>query len=321
MSWCTIESDPGVFTSLIEAIGVKDVQVEELWSLDEEALAAHNPVHGLIFLFKYQKGEPRETLGWGEAPGLFFAQQTISNACATQAFLHILLNSPGLDVGDALRDFKEMTADFPADMRGLAIGNIDSIRVAHNSFSRAEPFISDEKVATDDDDVFHFVAYVPHGGKVFELDGLQEGPIVLGDVGSADWLDVARPAIQERIAKYTGSEIRFNLMAVVKSKLKTAEEAVAAAEAGGDEAGVGAARAEVVRQQELRTGWARENKRRKHNYIPFIVKMIEELAKRGELAALREKAAETAKATREAAKARKDAAEKEGKEGGGAAAE
>ena len=73
--------------------------------------------------------------------------------------------------------------------------------------------------------------------------------------------------------------------------------------------------------EELRTGWARENKRRKHNYIPFIVKMIEELAKRGELAALREKAAETAKATREAAKARKDAAEKEGKEGGGAAAE
>ena len=308
MSWCTIESDPGVFTSLIEAIGVAGVQVEELWSLDAEALtqsAQGGPVHGLIFLFKYQKEEPRQTLGFGEAPGLFFANQTINNACATQAFLHILLNCPGIDVGHTLRGFKEMTAEFPADMRGDAIGNIEEIRTAHNSFSRAEPFISDEKATPDDDDeAFHFVAYVPHGGNVYELDGLQQGPILLGDVGSdapGAWLDVARPAIQERIARYTGAEIRFNLMALVRSKLQCAEEAVAAAEASGDEAAASAARAEVASQQELREGWAVENKRRKHNYVPLIVKLVEELAKRGELEPARAKARAHAKAQREAA--------------------
>lgn len=122
---CTAaHTDQGVFTYLIEKLGVKDVQFAELLTLDADDLRALGDIYGVIFLFKYPTGEkataaPHDGAFDHEAANdLFFAAQTIQNACGTQALISVLLNKDGeIDIGKELREFKEFAGEFPPEVR------------------------------------------------------------------------------------------------------------------------------------------------------------------------------------------------------------
>lgn len=229
--WCLIESDPGVFTELIRGFGVQDVVVEELYGLAPENFQNMHPIYGLIFLFKWQRSDDTtaNVVRDSRLERLFFAKQVINNACATQAILSVLLNSPvkqsekddtnGIQLGETLSNFKEFSKEFDPTMKGLALSNSDTIRNVHNTFARQQMFEFDAKQADKDDDVFHFISYVPFEGRLYELDGLREGPIDLGVIpASTDWVATARPVIEKRIQQYNADEIQFNLMALVADK-------------------------------------------------------------------------------------------------------
>ena len=128
--WLELESDPGLFTLLLEDFGVKGVQVEEVYDLQKNI---DGPVYGFIFLFRWieERRSRRKIVDRVEqfvkdddiVNNMFFAQQMIPNSCATHALLSVLLNCPDLHLGDTLVRLKTYTIGMSPEAKGWAIGN------------------------------------------------------------------------------------------------------------------------------------------------------------------------------------------------------
>ena len=227
-----------------------------------------SPVYGVIFLFKYPTGEkPSDTpkdgsFDYDAAENHFFAAQTIQNACGTQALLSVILNKEGdINIGNQLHEFKDFTGQFPSELRGEALSNSDLIREVHNSFARSSPFIDEtQRVATEDDDVYHFIAYTPIAGTLYELDGLQPAPISHGACSFEEFPAKVIPVLQRRIQRYPAHEIRFNLLAMVRDLRVRAKEI-------GDQQ-------LLYREEQKRSAWAWENSLRRHNFVGFVGEML-----------------------------------------------
>nr|XP_058963055.1 ubiquitin carboxyl-terminal hydrolase BAP1-like [Pocillopora verrucosa] len=238
--WLELESDPGLFSLLIEEFGVKGAQVEEIYDLSKPF---RGPVYGFIFLFKWieerrsrRKIQPLEEMFVEDEEtirDIFFAQQVIPNSCATHSLLSVLLNCTHIHLGETLSRLKEFSNKFDPENKGYVIGNLPELAMAHNKFARPEPKLLPEKtnaVSTGRAmEAFHFVSYVPIKGRLFELDGLKPYPIDHGPWGeNEEWTEKFRRVITERLGIATGGEpyhdIRYNLMAVVADGMTICEE-------------------------------------------------------------------------------------------------
>ncbi|XP_034481138.1 ubiquitin carboxyl-terminal hydrolase isozyme L5 [Drosophila innubila] len=304
-NWCLIESDPGVFTELIREFGCDGAQVEEIWSLDSESFKDLEPIHGLIFLFKWvQEDEPAGKVVL-DRDHIFFAKQVINNACATQAILSLLLNLNHEDIklGETLTNFKEFCQCFDPYNKGLTLSNASQIRTVHNSFARQTLFELDMKNQNKDEDVYHFVGYMPIAGRLYELDGLREGPIDLGEIKpDQNWVDVVRPIIEKRMQRYSDGEIHFNLMALISDRQRIYEQQIEkllnpadmAMDTEDRQTEINSLRSYIQYEIEKKKRYKVENVRRKHNYLPFIVELLKMLGETGQLLPIYEKAKQRA---------------------------
>ncbi|KAH8706793.1 hypothetical protein BGZ61DRAFT_350599 [Ilyonectria robusta] len=256
--WIELESEPAFFNIILRDLGVKHVKAQEIFTIDQDSLdILPKPVLGLIFLFQYVPGHDDVDQD-EDTSDVWFANQTTDNACATIALLNIIMNADGIDLGQNLRDFKESTKHLSTPLRGHQLSRNTFIRTIHNSFTRrmdhlnADLCLENEASEASSKKVkkraapkkgrkttrkkkvkpeygFHFIAYVPAGGYVWELDGLKSKPHRLDAVSSGDWTSIARPQIEGRMLQYEESQLSFNLLALCQSPLAAHSQAIARA--------------------------------------------------------------------------------------------
>jgi len=206
-----------------------------------------------------------------DAEDVWFAHQLTDDACASQALLNVIFNCEGIELGEHLSMFFEDTRKMSPEMKGLSITNSNVIRDAHNAFARpADIRASYHAVASkaakaarrkvegtpapkrktgkgaaktakrkkvkpkpnENEDSFHFIGYVPCGGKVWELDGLRfSGPLEVGEIPPGkNWTDIVRPALRMRMQRYLAADnaavndIRYSLLAIVDDKFRKASD-------------------------------------------------------------------------------------------------
>ena len=109
--WLTALACTGAFTTLLRKLGVRGLEVTELYSVEAFATDHLNP-YGLIFCYLCENGTDvsgdsvaSDDLDDPDARAIWFANQLSEDACASQAILNVLLNCRGVDIGAHLREF------------------------------------------------------------------------------------------------------------------------------------------------------------------------------------------------------------------------
>ncbi|KAJ2986944.1 hypothetical protein NUW58_g4787 [Xylaria curta] len=240
--WVELESEPAFFNAMLQDLDAKTLKVQEVFSLDETTLVdLPKPVYGLIFLYEWTNEDESN-----EAP----------NACATVALMNIIMNANTVKYGPELEEFRNMTKLLPPPHRGHALDTNDFIRAIHNSVARRNDLLSEDLLLQNqfesasrrnrtparkkklsrpskrdyEPGTYHYIAFVPVDGQVWELDGLENMPLCLGpyarDLPDA-WVNIASEAIQKRMRRQNNEFLNFNLLAVCRSPLLTISQSVA----------------------------------------------------------------------------------------------
>jgi ubiquitin carboxyl-terminal hydrolase L3 len=109
-----LESNPELFTQLINSLGVTSLEFQDVYSIDEPDLLAivARPVYALVLVFPttpvYEEQIAKEEAardqytGSGAGEDVIWFQQTINNACGLYGILHAVSN------GDARNFIGEM---------------------------------------------------------------------------------------------------------------------------------------------------------------------------------------------------------------------
>lgn len=158
--------------------------------------------------------------------------------------MNIINNHTTINLGPSLADFRRSTIDMTPKDRGLALDQFDFVRDVHNSFAtefdkmnvdlrlkqdmelaekkkkaaaakRPRKKLKEDEDAFEDENGFHFVAYVPASGAVWKMDGLERMPRRLSSIDEGDsWIAVVLPELQAQLESATTYAAEYSLLSL-----------------------------------------------------------------------------------------------------------
>ena len=185
-----LSNDPESLTEFAETIGIdpQSFSFNEIFSYDEDMLQMiPRPVHSIIFLFPIGTSDGVLENRHSDDPSVdekpdptlpFFTYQTVPNACGTIAVIHSVMNNLNhvrIIPDSWMSTFIEKSQTMTAQERADYIESNDEIQEIHEDAA-----VEDTTPMLEEDEMNHFIAFVAHDGKLWELDGRKPRPICHG---------------------------------------------------------------------------------------------------------------------------------------------
>lgn len=225
-----LESNPEVFTQFAHKLGLDEShEFVDIYSLTDPDLLGFvpRPVKALILLFPLNEvfeseknlrvdGNTELKTTDGDQPVWF--KQTIRNACGLYGILHSLANNEELLKTDSrlLNFLKSNQRD-----NGQYADEITDDFVVSLSEDNAERFRQGQTQAPENGEVdLHFITFVEHNGKIYELDGRRpSGARLLGVTQDKDLL--GQSLVSDRVQWYMDnaaeeSKLNFSLLGLAQ---------------------------------------------------------------------------------------------------------
>lgn len=215
IEWIPMESNPEVMNSFLRRVGVKPhLNVVDVLGFDEELLSmVEGKVEGILLCYPIKEG-PQGQLD--TEADLYFMRQTIRNACATMAIIHLLANQCSdndFESNSSIKEFIKDSQQLEPEVKASKFENCDTIATAHEKSSVEG---QTEAPAASESVEYHFISIINHKNYIYEMDGRKQGPIKHGSTSEATFLKDAIEVVKKFVNLDSGNP-NFSMQAITRT--------------------------------------------------------------------------------------------------------
>lgn len=222
--WPPLESDPEIFTQYFQKLGLPDdISFNEIYSMDKEMLdMIESPVYAVILCCSTKDCPEitRDSNNYKEDNAVpYYMKQTeaLDMACGVIASVHGVgnnLDSISLSFDSGLGKYFNEAIKMNSLDKAKFLENDNDFKVAHQIFANQ----GQSNLCNNADEVNnHYICFIYHDGKLYELDGLKKGPYLAKDgIKQNELLAESIEVIKKRIEGLNYTE-NFALMYLGKT--------------------------------------------------------------------------------------------------------